>query len=96
MNASVYYAVLKHFGTEAFNQAILHHVAELLAENGYQVQCDISDNGYEISNLAFSNMRTFVGVSVEYINEVIKLEAIAHVGAFSGESKRYLLKSFRR
>lgn len=94
MSASVYYAVLKHFGTEAFDQAILHHVADILAENGYHVECDISDNGYEISNLAFSNMRTFVGVSVEYINEVIKLEAIAHVCAFSGEIQKVFFEEF--
>lgn len=94
MNPSVYYAVLKHFGSEAIEQAILHYISENLDQNGYEVHYEECCECHDIYDLRFSNNRYCVSVHVEYDNQIIKLEAIAHVGCFSGNIQDDFFEKF--
>ena len=94
MNPSVYYAVLKHFGSEAIEQAILHYISENLDQNGYEVYYEECSDCHDIYHLRISNNRYCVRVHVEYDNQIIKLESIAHVGCFSGNIQNDLFEKF--
>jgi hypothetical protein len=83
MNPAVYFSVLKHIGINGFEQAILYHVVEELERHGYNVEYEIDEYDDELYHLEFSSKNIRVRVEVDYINEFIKLDTVAHVRGIS-------------